>query len=336
MRSDRTKRALVALTLAITIALAPKAARADGSDPMAEYRERFKSGLLRYQAGAVAEAVQWWEPIYRELGPERGWRLAFNLARAHDAMGDTTRAVERYEAFLKEVDVRKARGEAIEELIASEADTARDRLAEVARTKGRIVVGVGDAPVAAKIDGSEPRIAPFTAYVAPGEHVVVFEPGAATETRRPVTIAAGEAIDVVPPPRPKAPPSDVVATPAPPRTTLVREHPFPETVLYIAGGVTLVSAVVPILTYRSASDFQSANRLSGDTTDAALAYNSGVRADYDARRTTYYATLAIPITLAAVTGGLAAFYVFGARTREVPVTVTVMPGGGAASFTARF
>lgn len=342
MRSERTRRRAIVVAVLSLLSAVPRVAHADGPDPMTEYRDRFKSGLLRYQAGAIAEAVQWWEPIYRELGPERGWRLAFNLARAYDSLGDTTRAVERYEAFLRETEAREKRGESAEALITREAEEARARLAEIAKTKGRIVVSASDGPVAAKVDGSEPRIAPFVAYVAPGDHVIVFEPGTENEARRPITVAAGEATTVTPPPRPTKPSAvderPTVLGPPPRATTFVSEHPFPESVVWIAGGVTLASTVFPILTYRAASDFQSKSKLSGDegTSATAAAYNGSVRADYDAKKTTYYATLAIPLTLAAVTGGLAAFYVLGARTREVPVAASVVPGGAAAVMTTRF
>ena len=80
-----------ALGLALLLALAPALARAD-DDAMAPYRERFKAGFEKYRAGAYGEALSYWEPIYRELGPEQGYRLSWNLARAHEALGDATRA----------------------------------------------------------------------------------------------------------------------------------------------------------------------------------------------------------------------------------------------------
>lgn len=332
----RSKRVCFALVLAFAV---PSIARAQ-SDGMAEYRERFKTGLARYQEGATADALQWWEPIYRELGPERGWRLAFNLARAYEALGDATHAVERYQAFLAQVTARRARGEPIEPLIEREEKEARDRSDDLATTKGRIVLAAGVAPIAVKIDGSEPRLAGFTAYVAPGAHVVVFEPGTSRELRRSVVIAAGEAIEVAPPESAPAPGpverSLPMVTPVSPRMVRTIERPFPEPVLWTAGGVTLASVVVPVLTYVSASEFQGTNRLSGDADALSQADNSRVRADYDSRKTTYYATLAIPATLAVATGALTTWYFVGSRTREVPVTIGVSPAPGGASIRGSF
>lgn len=141
----RSSRCVLQAWLAFSLASAPTFVRAQeaepqAQDPMSAYRERFRMGLVRYQAGNVSEAIQFWEPVYRELGAARGWRLAFNLARAYELFGDATRAVERYESFLSQVAERRQRGEVIEELIQKEEDVARAKLAEMASTKGRIVV----------------------------------------------------------------------------------------------------------------------------------------------------------------------------------------------------
>ncbi len=61
-----------------------------------------------------------------------------------------------------------------------------------------------------------------------------------------------------------------------------------------------------------------------------------VRADYDSRKTTYYATLAIPATLAIATGALTTWYFVGSRTRDVAVTVGVSPAAGGASIRSSF
>jgi hypothetical protein len=317
---------------------------ASRSDPMAEYRARFQLGLARYQEGATAEALQLWEPLYRELGAERGWRLAFNIARAYDGSGDATRAVERYQAFLAQVEARRARGESIEALIAHEETEARDRIATLDATRGRIVLPASAVPVAVRIDGSEPRLAGFTAYVAPGAHAIVFEPGTPRETRRSVDVAAGASTSVTwEPPAPAVLPDRRAPAPAAPTKALPAgvertiEHPFPEAVLWIAGGATLASVIVPVLTYGSASDFQASNRLSGDADALSQEGNARVRADYDAHKTTYYATLAIPATLAVATGALTTWYFLGTRVRERPaLRAELGPGRASAVLRASF
>ncbi len=323
MRSDRIVASLV-IVLAVGIARTAGAA----PDPMAEYRERFRTGLARYQAGAIAEAIQYWEPVYRELGPDRGWRLAFNLARAYEKLGDFTRAVERYESFVAQVARRRESGEAMEELIVREEEETRERLAAIAASRGRIVVTPVATPIAVKIDGSEPRLAGFTAYVAPGTHVVVFDPGSQREARREIVVAAGERVELVPPalePRvaPAEPAPVDVPKPAPepsppPKTVRVVERPFSSVVLWAFGGAAVASTIVPILTYQSASDYRA--QKNGTPPDPRATD------EYDARRTTAYVTLAIPITLAAGTAALAGWYFFGTRERDVPQVVATPDG----------
>src|SRR5262249_54177668 len=76
-------------------------------------RVRFRAGMDKYRAGAFAEAIVIWEAIYRELGKEKGYRLAYNIARAYDHFGDTTRAAESYEAYLNETKARHEAGETL-------------------------------------------------------------------------------------------------------------------------------------------------------------------------------------------------------------------------------
>jgi hypothetical protein len=143
-------------------AVPPPAATMD--DPIAQYRERFKQGMDRYKAGAPAEAVGYWEPIYRELGEQKGYRLAYNLGVAYSELGDTTRAAERLESFLGQVEARRTRGEAIASIVTKEEADARERVTAFVATKGRIHVDAGTPPRAAQVDASEPRLAGFVRY----------------------------------------------------------------------------------------------------------------------------------------------------------------------------
>src|SRR5215472_11406389 len=93
-------------------------------DPLAAYREQFKLGMDRYKTGALAEAIGYWEPIYRDLGEQTGYRLAFNLGIAYAELGDATRAAEHLQAFLSEVDARRGRGEPLAEIVEREATEA--------------------------------------------------------------------------------------------------------------------------------------------------------------------------------------------------------------------
>jgi hypothetical protein len=291
-------------------------AAAEEEDPeVVALRERFRAGMDRYKAGAYAEAIVIWESVYRTIGREKGYRLTFNLARAYDAYGDSTRAAERYEAYVAEVARRRDRGDALEEVVVSQDADAKSRLAELAKTRGRLRVLAGDNPVEASVDGAEPRLAGFTAYVLPGRHVVTFGSGAdarrvevEVEAGRVLEVSAPVAAPAIAPEKPPPPP------PPPPRFEAVRERPFPSYILWIGAGLTAASLVIPALTYSRALGVFDEHEASRDPDERARLAN-----DYFSARSTAYATLAVPATLGAATLGLTAFYFFGGSERLVPV-----------------
>ncbi|MCA9585199.1 MAG: hypothetical protein KC657_07565 [Myxococcales bacterium] len=293
------------------------AGAAEEEDPeVVALRERFRAGMDRYKAGAYAEAIVIWESVYRTIGREKGYRLTFNLARAYDAYGDSTRAAERYEAYVAEVARRRDRGDALEEAVVSQETDAKSRLAELAKTRGRLRVLAGDNPVEASVDGAEPRLAGFTAYVLPGRHVVTFGSGEAAR-RVDVEVEAGRVLDVSAPAaapvrEPEKPPPP--PPPPPQRFETVRDRPFPAYVLWIGAGVTAASLVIPALTYSRALGVFDEHEASRDPDERARLAN-----DYFSARSTAYATLAVPATLGAATLGLTAFYFFGGSDKLVPV-----------------
>ena len=310
---------------------------------MAAYRERFKLGLERYKAGAVAEAIRYWEPIYRELGASKGYRIAFDLARAYETYGDFTRAAELYSSFVSEVEARRI-GETIVPLVEDEASEAQARLAELAKTKGRIHVLAGDTAISARIDAGESRVAGFVAYVPPGPHEVVFGTGDHVD-KREVTVGAGESVEIKPPATPPplgvqapSPTMPIAPSPSPEVHYTHRiEHPFSPIVLYAGAGLTLVSIVVPALAHGNAVAYQESNALSSDP--GSDAKNASIRAQYTTAKTEYYAALALPITLAAATCALTGWYFFGAKERDVPVVVPAASAtkeGASFSLSGRF
>ncbi len=310
-------------------------ARAE-DDALADYRERFKTGFVHYKAGEVAEAIRYWEPIYRELGASKGYRLAFNLARAHETYGDFTRAAEFYESFIAEVDVRRRVGETLDPLVEKEDVDARARLAELVATKGRIRVNAGVKPVSVRIDAGEIRLSGFVAFVPPGAHTVVLGGGSDASEKSELTVSAGELVEVTPRPPPEVAPPVIAA--APPRQPPIRmekriEHPFSPEVLYVAGGITLVSILVPVITHASAVSYQQSHSLSSDP--GSDMQNASIRSDYSSASTAYYATLAVPITLAALTAGLTTWYFLGTKQREIPVLVP-SPHGASVAVSAHF
>ncbi|HEX7667092.1 MAG TPA: hypothetical protein VF407_21325, partial [Polyangiaceae bacterium] len=299
-----------------------------------------------YKAGEFGDAIRTWEPIYRELGPSRGYRMAFDLGRAYEGNRDLSHAADNYLAFIDQVNARRESGDAIAPLVAAEETQAIARLRELDRTQGKIVVDRGARAVDVKIDDRDPRPAGFVAYVVPGAHVVTLDPGTPQASARRIDVPAGGVFELapssftplvgslVPPLAPLAP--DVVSPlrrPTPP-PRFETEHPFSPWILAVSGGATLASIVIPAAAYVSATSFQSSNHLSADANDTR---NASIQSGYDKRVNTFYGTLAIPIVLGAVTGGLATWYFAGAKTKETPtLSASASPNGASFELRARF
>jgi hypothetical protein len=294
-------------------------------DPMEPLRERFRAGMEQYRAARYADAILIWEQIYRELGPEGGYRLSFNLGRAYDAAGDLTKAAEHYETYVSQVVRRRTRGDTLEAQVEKQDRDARERLAQLAESRGRIRVLPGERPTAAQIDNGEPRLAGFVAYVAPGAHAITFGTGTA-RARIDVTVAEGQIVEVAPVEAPVPPvvtalaraPGDAVPIREPSRTP-----PFSATWIYVAGGVTLASAVVPLVGYARAlgtkSDFEQ-------TVDRDA--QQRLAADYADRRRFAYVSLGVTGALSALTAGLGAAWLWWPTSRSATRTgVVAVPTG---------
>lgn len=350
MRSRSELAALLALALLVAAPSARAqesgATAADSLDPL---RERFRTGLERFRAGAFAEAILIWETIYRELGPEKGYRLAFNLARAYEQFGDPTRAAESYDAYVAHVARRREAGEALEPVVEKQEAEALERLRELGTTQGRIRIA-GDRAVLVRIDGGAERLVPtagWVAYVTPGKaHVVTFDPGTPSEKHVEVRVELGEIAQVSPPAlgAPERPP-EPVALPVAPRTDA---QPYPPTVIYVAAGLTAVSTILPIALYARAGSIRSdydgvvtqaeASRRQNDPIAYATAQTKGqaLRGDYDDARSAARVSLALPIAFGAVTAGLAAYWFFGSKTPRTAAFALPTDGGMFVGSAARF
>jgi hypothetical protein len=311
----------------------------DELDPL---RERFRAGLEKYRAGAFAEAILIWENIYRELGPEKGYRLAFNLARAYEQFGDPTRAAESYDAYVASTTRRREAGESLEPIVAKQEAEAIARLAELAATQGRIRISA-ERSVLVKIDAGPERLVPssgWTAYVTPGKpHTVTFDPGTPEAKQVDANVAVGELVELSPPPLRASPPIASAATPRIERTT--SERPYGPAVVYLAAGVTVVSAALPAFFYARAGSIRSdydaavtqadASRRAGDRAayDTALGSGKSLRDDYTSTRSAAQISLAVPIVLGVATVGLAAYWLLGAKASPAGAVALPRPGGAA-------
>ena len=319
--SIRRRSELVALALIASLFLG-SSARAE-ADPLDEWRDRFKAGMERYRAGAIAEALAYWEPIYRELGPTKGYRLSYNLGIAYMEFGDATRSAERFESFVVEVEARRGRGEPLEPIVETEATEAHRRLTVLASTKGRIKVNVSPQPVAVKVDDADARIAGFVAYVAPGRHSITFRAGTKDAKAQTVDVKIGELV-VITPPAPPDEPKRGDSVPDGMKIVRVRERPFSPVVLFVGGGLSLATIALPIVTYTRAANLRRTYNASLDPGE-----RNNIENDYGSAKTLGYVSLAIPITLGVATAGLASWYFLGLREHDTLLPILAPTQNGA-------
>ena len=347
MSIRRRFRRLALLATLVGAAYSP-GAHADGEAgagraSLAEWRDRFNLGMERYKAGALAEAIAYWEPIYRDLGPSKGYRVSYDLAIAYQEFGDATRAAERLESFLNEAAARHATGEPIERIVTAEEDEAKRRLSAIVATSGRIHVLARTPPIAVAVDSADARIAGFVAYVTPGAHTLTFGPGGRDATVARVVVGAGEAVDVAPPPEiptPQATPSAPITKPlasdgsnghrgseqndrpSTPRagsaelsqTVRQLERPFHPAVLYVGGALAVASIAWPWAAYTHAANLRATYASSRDPGERQNIVN-----DYHRAQLWGDVALAAPITLGVATAGLAAWYFLKTHERWIIV-----------------
>jgi hypothetical protein len=309
--------AAVAALPARALADDPPAGAPGGADQLDPLRDRFRAGMDRYRAGDFAGAIELWRGIYDELGPEKGYRLAYNIGRAcellaathpgtPDAFREARRALEHYAAYVAETTRRREAGEALEPVLEKQEAEAKERL-------GSIVVE-GPAGTVAMIDGQHERHPGAPVWVVPGTHVVVFRPGSADQEVVTVTIDVGTTRTVAPAPRAGPPAPDRAPRPSA-RFETRTERPYGTTILLAGAGATVLAAVLPVALYADAS----AVAREYESLGTASAASRQLAADYDAARTAYYVSWALPAVTVAAT--LAAYWLVGVRERRVPVAL---------------
>ena len=87
------------------------------------------------------------------------------------------------------------------------------------------------------------------------------------------------------------------------------ERPFPAWVIGVVGGAAVTSLLFPIVSYRRARNIAT------EYDDASYARRRELWDDYDAARSLYEWSWAVPAVLAVATGGLTWWYVRGSKPR---------------------
>ena len=267
----------------------------------------FARGLSSFEAKHYAEAIATWEALATSLGEERGFRVLYNLGLAYEAEGDPTRAIERFEGFLRHLAAQSAE-------LSRDLEERRQDAAERARALKSTRAGVlFPAPrgreCTVTIDGGPPRAAGFTAYVAPGEHTIELFSGSPDARKLRVTASLGRVltVDTTPPaPPPPAPP--------PPRLVLVAppESPpdFPTPWVLGGGALCLLSFGLPLgLGVHASSLRDDAEKLGPGHTQ----YSDALRRFDDAREA-YRTAYLLPAALGAATLTVAAVFLVRVRT----------------------
>lgn len=314
----RVMRRVAIFALGLAMATAPRLALAQDAnapggeeDPsVVKLREKFREGFEKYRAGQYGEAILVWNPIYKELGPAKGYRLAFNLARAFDQIHDEPRAADHYEAYLDEVEVRVSTGETLEPAVLKQRDEANERITEL-RTKLARLRFRGEQ-VLVTVDAGDVRVSRGVSYVTPGKHAIVWRPATPDHTRIEVGAQAGAVIDLEAPPLPERPPP--VVAPPPVRWETRIEKPFPRSVVFVGAGVTALSFVLPAVLYARALDTR-------DTYEASPNKTADAQNDYSSQKTVAYASWAIPALLGSATIALAVYWYYGEKTVRTPVAI---------------
>jgi tetratricopeptide (TPR) repeat protein len=265
----------------------------------------FQRGLDRYDAKDYAGAVALWEHLLRSLGEQRGWKVLYNLGLAHQASGDATRAIERFDAFLLRVHNLEAPSDGpIPPELAERRDDAAARASAIRATHGavRAIAPRSAEVVMVRVGTAAPRAAGFTLYLAPGPHEIEIETGTPHARRITVQVTAGGSLEV----DTTRPAPATAPTPAAPRgdQIVAQRSSFP-TGWFVAGaGLTAASVILPVaLGLRANSLRDDAEKLGPGHTGYAAAAG-----EFDDARDAYRASFALPAVLAAATLAIPILY----------------------------
>lgn len=315
----------------VCLLLAVSAGAQQPAEPPAavDYQAMLRSGGAQFENGDYVGAIGTWERLLQSIGEARGWKVLYNLGLAYEAVGDATYAMDRYGAFVRNVE---ASTEPAREGIAERKADAIERMNRIRASHGQVRVRPAPgAIVLVRVDGGPERAAGFTAWLLPGEHRVDL--GCGTDALHHITILveAGRTSEVVtsePPVRapPLAPLAPSTAAQRPTASVAVASRkPFPTSWVLAGTGAAAVSIVLPVaLGVRAKHKRDDAIALGPGNTRYSAAYD-----DYESARRAYKISYVLPATFAAVTLGIAGYHWFsGGNAGAVKAAAVVSPGGG--------
>lgn len=291
------------MAFAVVTALGAACPPARAGDDTADNEQKaFAHGLERFRRGDLRGAIDVWSRLLQTLGAERGWRVTYNLGRAYEKVGDPTRAIEHFTAFLA---VAERQTGAVAAESAAAVKDARARVAAIEESHGVLEV---EAPAAGvvlvRVGLAEPRSAGFKLYLKPGKHVLTLRPGSSRESSETIELRAGQKVtrspEGDPAPRAAGRGAGEAATNAEPPTRDSKPSEssrFPTPWVGIGAAATLVASGVSFALYRRAeSEREDALALGPKSAGYAAAKD-----DYDSAYRTYQFSLLAPALLGAAT-----------------------------------
>lgn len=277
--------------------------------PADDVDARFEHGLALFEEGEHLAAARVWEQLLTELGSDRGWKLNYNLGLAYWSAKRPTLAVERFEAFVRRVAAEAA---ALPEELEQRREDAAAKIGVLKAEHGAVVLPAAPG-VTVRIDGEPARAAGYTAYVTPGVHRITVIGAEGHERPVAIEVVAGrQQIVDTSDPRPAPPPAIAPAPTSVPTTPPPPEEPpsFPWIPVGIGAGLTAAGFILPAVMFqRGRSKHQQADELGAGHSGYADA-----RDDYDAARTAYEVSYALPAALGAITAGVAIYGVVHVAT----------------------
>lgn len=320
---------LATLSLVSTAAPAP-ASGCDDAEREAE-SAAFRQGLERYRAGEAAGAVEIWEGLLKTLGIECGWKVLFNLGRAYEKLGNPTKAIESYSAFVVAADKQPNPDEKARET-RSEAD------ASIARLKAKYGAIFVPAPkrgvVLVRVGVGDPQPAGFTLYVTPGTHQIELFSRTARASTRTVSVHAGQVTQVAIPSNDA--PAAIAKSPQverPPQETPARgSRSFPVALVAVGSGLTLAAGGATLFLYtRQASKRDDAEEVSRSAPEYA-----DLRDEHSDARRMYHLGLAATGIFAVATASVVVVHLLGSDDAPVKAGASLVPGAGYAGVNGRF
>jgi tetratricopeptide (TPR) repeat protein len=177
---------MIELALLFAVTLLVTAAPAWAQNATDQARVEFKRGAEAYQEARYEDAIEAFTRAY-ELDAKP--TLLYNIAQAHERLGDVPSALRAYRDFLRADSPEQDR-----KLVETRIRNLERRL----RARGLQQVSIFSDPPGASVtlDGERVGDTPWTGEVKPGRHVAMLERSGYAQTTKEFVLGAERAVDL--------------------------------------------------------------------------------------------------------------------------------------------